>query len=285
MESEQLQREHINLESFCSPWKDVEEVKLKADEDFDKVLLGISIGAIPYIGSELIEADGQWRRMVAKVTTARTQAFQAWLKPTAYELGWTMMGRPILTAYDVTPLDTWADMSHLVEREDWPNQAYPLNIAYFCGPMKDDPPPADGALPCPRPEEYDPLAKAEAIKFFESGAAHLWPRAVLPGSKKFIWETLVDDRPGRHHGVERFDSQYWRANVDPSERYVLSVAGSIEHRLKQGESGFQNLVIAGDWTNNGLNVGCVEATVMSGMLASNAICGYPKLEDITGLNF
>jgi len=34
-------------------------------------------------------------------------------------------------------------------------------------------------------------------------------------------------------------------------------------------------VFAGDWTHTGLDLGCVEATVMSGMEASRALCGEP----------
>lgn len=285
LEAEKLKSQNVNLESFCSPWKDVEEITLNAGEHFDKVVLGISIGAMPYIAKELIDASEAWKRMVKRVTTVRTQAFQMWLKPSAYQLGWTLMGQPILTGYDITPLDTWADMSHLIDHEDWPSESYPLNIAYFCGPMKDDPPQKDEpGLPCPRPEDYAPKAKQEALKFLREDLARLWPRFVRPGGEP-DWELLMDDRPGGHHGPERFDAQYWRANVDPSERYVLSESGTIKHRLQPGASGFANLIITGDWTDNGFNIGCVEATVMSGMLASNAISGYPKREDITGLGF
>jgi hypothetical protein len=56
---------------------------------------------------------------------------------------------------------------------------------------------------------------------------------------------------------------------------VLSVAGSTQYRLKARGTDFPNLILAGDWTLNGLNAGCVEATVMSGMQASRAICGVP----------
>ena len=48
------------------------------------------------------------------------------------------------------------------------------------------------------------------------------------------------------------------------------------HRLKPGESGFRNLTLAGDWTENTINAGCMEATVMSGLAASRAIAGYPE---------
>ena len=63
---------------------------------------------------------------------------------------------------------------------------------------------------------------------------------------------------------------------------MLSLPGSGRHRIKPGETGFDNLVIAGDWTDCGLNAGCVEAAVMSGRLAAHAVSGSPSLEDIVG---
>jgi predicted NAD/FAD-dependent oxidoreductase len=43
------------------------------------------------------------------------------------------------------------------------------------------------------------------------------------------------------------------------------------------------MTVAGDWTACGLDVGCVEAAVMSGMLAAHAITGdTPALESIIG---
>ena len=48
-------------------------------------------------------------------------------------------------------------------------------------------------------------------------------------------------------------TQFVRANVDPSDRYVLCAPGSDRFRLRADESGFDNLFLAGDWTDNGLN--------------------------------
>ena len=43
------------------------------------------------------------------------------------------------------------------------------------------------------------------------------------------------------------------------------------------------MTVAGDWTACGLDAGCVEAAVMSGMLAAHAITGEePALESIIG---
>jgi len=44
------------------------------------------------------------------------------------------------------------------------------------------------------------------------------------------------------------------------------------------------LTIAGDWTDCSLNLGCVEAAVMSGRLAAHAISGLPALEDVIGFD-
>ena len=44
-----------------------------------------------------------------------------------------------------------------------------------------------------------------------------------------------------------------------------------------------NATVAGDWTACGLDAGCVEAAVMSGMLAVHAITGdEPSLNSIVG---
>jgi len=75
---------------------------------------------------------------------------------------------------------------------------------------------------------------------------------------------------------------YYRANIDPSQRYVLSKAGSLKHRLRADQSGFTNLVLAGDWIKNGFNAGCVEASVWAGIQAANTILGRPLDEGVIG---
>jgi hypothetical protein len=115
--------------------------------------------------------------------------------------------------------------------------------------------------------------KEAAMLCLERQAQLLWPATATPHG--FDWNALYDLSGGT--GVHRLDSQYWRANVDPSERYVQSVVGSTRYRLATDGSGFSNLFLAGDWIRTGLNAGCVEAAVMSGMQASRAICGHPAV--------
>jgi hypothetical protein len=121
-------------------------------------------------------------------------------------------------------------------------------------------------------EQATARAKENAIEFAERDLGVLWPGAMKGGS--FDWSTLVD-RDGRT-GPARFDAQYWRANTSPWERYVLTPAGSVKHRLPSHDSGFANLKLAGDWTATGIDGGCVEAAVISGMGAARAITGEPR---------
>ena len=102
----------------------------------------------------------------------------------------------------------------------------------------------------------------------------LWPGAV-GADGGFRWDLLCahGTRSAAASGQARFGSQYWRANVDPSDRYVQSLPGSGAHRLRADGSGFDNLFLAGDWIDSGLNAGCIEAATLGGLQAGNAIKG------------
>ncbi len=77
-------------------------------------------------------------------------------------------------------------------------------------------------------------------------------------------------------------TQHVSVNIDPSDRYVQSVPGSDQYRLRPDESGYDNLVLAGDWTDCGMNAGCIEAAVMSGLEAANALLGRGRYHRIRG---
>ncbi|HEY9295015.1 MAG TPA: NAD(P)-binding protein [Phormidium sp.] len=265
-EGEKLQQENINLESFWSPWTDVEEVNLKAGEDFDIAVLGISLGGLPAICSELIQANQKWRDMISKIQTVATQGGQIWLKDNLRQLGWKIAS-PVVGAY-VEPLDTYADMSVLLERENWPSEHYPYNVAYFTGVI------ADPGIPPSHeydfPEKVQKQVDKQAINFLQNHIGHLWPKATTAENPQGLnWDLLVDLE--NRQGEERYHAQYWQAGINPSDRYVLSVPGSTKYRLKTDESGFDHLYLTGDWINNGYNSGCIEATVMSGMQTAQAI--------------
>src|SRR5262249_52171066 len=214
-----------------------------------------------------------WRDMVAHVKTVQTQSFQIWLNERAGELA-RQPERTMATAY-VEPLDTWANMSQLLDLEDWPADAHVRNITYFCGPMQDAEqiplPFTDPAFPGKEKLRVHDLA----LQVIQTGMQPVFPQGTQPDNPQALrWELLVDLHDGQ--GAERFERQFWRANIDPSERYVQSVKGSNRYRLKAGGSQFENLYLAGDWVDTGLNAGWVEAAVMAGLGASRAICGHPE---------
>ena len=62
----------------------------------------------------------------------------------------------------------------------------------------------------------------------------------------------------------------------------MSVAHSSAARLKANATGFDNLLITGDWIDNGFNAGCVEASAMAGIEAGNALLGRDLYDGVIG---
>jgi hypothetical protein len=115
-------------------------------------------------------------------------------------------------------------------------------------------------------------ALRNALSFLRQDLGVLWPRAVQPNNlPAFDWSLLVPSNEAA--GEERFKTQYWRANVDPSERYTLALPGTHKARIRPDQTGFANLTICGDWVDNGFYIGAAEGAVISGMQAFRAATG------------
>jgi uncharacterized protein with NAD-binding domain and iron-sulfur cluster len=274
---ERLREEGRDFESFWDRRSGRREV-LHVSRDFDCVVLGVSVGAIPSVCSELVARDRRWRDMVENVKTVATQSFQIWLAEGMESVGWD--GPPATLSGFVEPYDTWADMTHLVPAERI--RPEPGAIAYFCSVLRTGPTPDRAQRDHPARERE--RARRSAIDFLNRDVVHLWPKALrAPGT--FRWELLVDPRASAglaEADERRFDSQFWVANVNPSDRYVLSLPGTLRYRISPLDTTYDNLTITGDWTDCGFNFGCVEAAVMSGRLAAHAISLRPRLEDVFG---
>ncbi len=268
-EGKELEKEKIDLEDVWSVWKGAGKVELIAGKDYDRIILGVSIGSFPYIAKELAESSTSWKDMVDNVKTTVTGAFQLWTFPDRAGLGWPFWKEepPTLTSF-AQPIDTWADLSDLLMREDWPSEFYPNAIGYYCGGLQDE------ILPVKPgdknyPEESLKFFKQLTVQYMKENLEFLFPNIKDSGGN-FRWNLLVD--PEERKGEARIDSQYLRINVQPSERYVLSVKGSTKHRLKTDGADFKNLILTGDWVYNEiLNAGCVETTVTSGIQAANVL--------------
>jgi uncharacterized protein with NAD-binding domain and iron-sulfur cluster len=279
VDGERLEGEGVEFESFWDRRR-VGRRTLRVREDFDLVVLGVGLGAIPHVCREIVAHDPDWRAMVQNVRTVATQAFQVWMRSDLERLGWAES--PINVSGFVTPFDTWADMRHLIREESF--GVAPGSLSYFCSVLPD----------LGRPESADyPLRQREqvrrnAVRFLERDVRHLLPGAV-DASGRFRWEDLVDPAESAgvrtsEAGAHRFDSQFHTANVNPSDRYALSLPGTQVYRLSPLARHYDNLTICGDWTACGFNAGCVEAAVMSGRLAAHALSKSPSLEDIVGFH-
>jgi uncharacterized protein with NAD-binding domain and iron-sulfur cluster len=245
---------------------------LHVTKDFDFVVLGVSVGAIPFVAREIIRRDARWRAMVDNVKTVASQAFQIWLDRDAADLGWT--DPPVVLSGFTKPFDTWADMTHLSSQESW--RVAPRHIAYFCNVLEDrGDPDAPGYEAAMRE-----AVRENAVRFLKHDMHELWSKAAAPGVFRFDW--LIDPDGAGAQGEARFASQFWTANVNPTDRYVLMLPGTLRYRISPLDNAYDNLTIAGDWTDCGYNAGCVEAAVMSGRLAAHALSGAPRLEAIVG---
>jgi uncharacterized protein with NAD-binding domain and iron-sulfur cluster len=265
------------LESRWCTWPDAETRILRRGVDFDVAVLAVPPPMAGIIGRDLLDDRPEWRDMVANMATVASQSFQLWLREPEPLLGWPHSGAT-MSGY-VKPFDTWGSMPQLIDAEDWPGDDRPAAVAYFCGALATPwPAPAGTAAGHAYQQREAARVRARAIEFLDRDLRHLLPGAV--DDEGFRWDLLCG-RDGRT-GPAAFESQFWTANVDPSDRYVQSLPGTGRYRLRPDESGYDNLFLAGDWTDSGLNAGCIEAAVLSGLQAANAVLGRARRHRVVG---
>ena len=278
-EGEELRQQKVNLESRWADWKNPGEKVLESGRDFDQVVLGISLGGFSGICDDLADKNPDWREMMDRIPSMQTFGVQLWLDKDLPEMGWTGPLRSAVAAPEV--LDVWADMSHTIQRECYNFNEMPRGILYLCGPLAGDMmkrPPTDHGVPA----EAKATVYEDAKKWLSTYSGWIWPDSgKTPNDKGMNYADLF--APGASDDEERLSAQFFRANIDPTERYVLSPPVWNKLRMPPGESGFEGLFLSGDWTRTAVNAGCVEAATMSGMECSRAICGYP--EHIKGEHF
>jgi uncharacterized protein with NAD-binding domain and iron-sulfur cluster len=295
----------VNFESIWCTWPGdgSETVTVGDGADFDAVIVTVPIAALgrvsqqvagsSYVNSRGEEVGPRWTAMLEEIGTVATQSIQLWVNRETRDLGW-MRGQVCFSAF-VHPFDTWADLSHLIEVETaQPGSAEdtPRGVHYFCSTLPEWQIPEPLRVAANRDRigigDTEPVGDAQDVVrenaryFLDEWIYQLWPDASHRYPTAFKWEFLVD--PGHHTGPGRLLGQHIAANVDPSERYTLSLPGTTEYRWPPDQEVVPRLFVAGDWTDSGLNIGCVEAAVMSGRLASSGISGYPDKRLIPGFS-
>jgi uncharacterized protein with NAD-binding domain and iron-sulfur cluster len=214
---------------------------------------------------------------VEGVKTTATQAFQLWLRPNLSALGFTPDGWGLPSENSAAnslvyanSFNSWIDYSVVLPAEDWPADYQPGLVAYFTGAMTNlqEPPPHSASN---YPAEQLQRVQDGAEQWLMNQMGFFWPAITTLEFPQGLAPALLTVPKDGSAPTSVVMARYFRANVSPSERYTLSVPGSGSYRLSTTASGYDNLFLAGDWIDYGLNVGCIEGAVSSGIQAAQAV--------------
>ena len=277
-----MQAAGVNFESHWCAEPAAGQETLVRGTDFDVALLAISLGAYKPLNdtdgsmcAALMARSPRFDAFVRNVGIVPTQAVQLWCDRSTNDLGWTTGKAATVSGPEY--LNIWADMTQVLAFEPWPDPP-PLSLHYLTGTYKTtlhlQPATATGT-----PAQASDEIRTQSVAWLNTSSAATWPAAAKAGA--FDWSVLR--APSGSVGEARFCAQFWRANIDPTECCTLSAAGTTQYRLHPDESGFSNLILAGEGTRHGFNTTAIEGAVMSGAAASRAICGEPA--EIVGYDF
>lgn len=253
-----------NFESYWSSGYPTERLTLRRGVDFDIAISGLSIGPLPYVAQPLMAASPAFNAMIQNHASTPTFSIQMWFDKTAAEMGAYGYSNDTFNVVGyVPPFDGCVDYAHVIPYEEW-GQNTPPNVAkdVLYWSLSWDP------LPGPHPfndtgypaRELDHL-KAVGYDYMNKWLQPLYPGACLPNG------TMDQTRLVPY---QDFFKQFFKVNIDPSELYVLTPVNKTWFRLNPQNSTFQNMFLAGDYTFNGINIGCIESAVRSGIMAAQA---------------
>ncbi len=256
----------LNFESADSP--EVEAFRLRRGQHFDKVILGIPPGGVAKVCRPLVRRAPRWEAMLTNLRTVAVGGIQLWLYSSWGELTGDP-DPPLAGSNFPAPFVSWTNNSSLVPYEVWTGKYWPGSVASL-----------DAAIPeglLSPDEDADAVGerwlRAQAKRWLGAHTRTLWPEGTAGFTSGIDWSLLVD--PERRMGEGRLEGQHAWASARGGGRHVLSLPGTARFRLRADRSGFANLLLAGDWTDTGLNLGCIEAATISGLQAARAICGAP----------
>ena len=268
-----LMKNNIDLESFWTGWPNVYEKQfkqplpekvLKREVDFDIIVFGIPVGSLPYLCSELLEASpslSNANKYIGRIASVQLQ----------------MWGN-IAMSQSMTPcFYSSAEQDFVVSSgdpnlrlEDWESLGTnPKNCQYvtFVNDIDKIPPSNHTWFPHECRKKVKKFVKSRVENLLEN----CWPGAYKDGNFKWNVETDLEERTGEEH----LDAQYFRVNINPSDRYTQFLTNTSQYRIKTDGAGFDNIYFTGDWIQTGINC-CIEGAVTAGLLTSKAISGYPE---------
>ncbi|MEL6812238.1 MAG: NAD(P)-binding protein [Bacteroidota bacterium] len=274
-----LKEGKYDLEEAWCGWENVGHLSLDKGKDFDYVVLGIPIdvlGGDEGICKEIIDNNEAWHNMYHHVKSIPTMSMQLWIEPTLKELGMNLPdwgfpegALPNLVTY-ADPQYSFIDMSQVMPYEDW-NGKEPGVLIYFTGSFLDPeviPPYSDQKYPH---EQLERIMRVSE-QWLRDKMGWFFPKATtLEYPEGMRLDVIHDFSKHAETDYAKLKTQFFRANVNPTDRYTLSLPGSNKYRLKADESGFDNLIITGDWINFGVNVGYYEGAIVAGLQAGQVV--------------
>ena len=261
-----------DFESFWDRRRTRPPSRSTSGRDFDLVVLGVGLGAVPHVCRELVDA----RPALAGDGRAREDRRDAGVPALAHAPTWRSSagaGRRSNISGFVEPFDTWADMRHLLRARALARRraraARRLLLQRAAG--RREPGRRARSAPTPRPPARRGAAERHRASC-DAGVAHLWPARVdrPPASSAGSSSSTRRRGAARGRGALRLAVLDAPTSTRPTAT-SLSLPGTGRHRISPARRAYDNLTIAGDWTDCGFNAGCVEAAVMSGRLAAHAL--------------
>jgi uncharacterized protein with NAD-binding domain and iron-sulfur cluster len=256
---------------------------------FDQIIFGIPVACIPLVCADLVkEGRSRWARQ-SEIVATPTVALQLWCKASLAELGWREPA-PLLSLF-WDPMNTWCDMSQTLAREPWTTTGRPSTVAYFCGPLFLDNLGASAPDLARLEPAYDRAFRAHCdaqARRARTDLLHrlheLWPAIgggeTPRGPAPLHHNVLFDPDNGKDEA--RLEAQYLRSNHDPHARCTLALPGQTALRMRADDTGYANLIVAGDWTANEILVPCLEGAVQSGIRAARALSNEKHRYRIVG---
>jgi hypothetical protein len=224
-----------------------------------------------------IQRRNRWDMMIRSIASTQVMSAQLWFKGDLKELGfdraaWGLGEKdcaPNVVTY-ANPVFSWLDQTQFLELENWSSDRRPKMVAAFTNSMPDP-----AVIP---PYSYHFFDKEQYQRVRETMRQWIWDHMgwFFPKTSSIAcpqgvnWNFLMTDDE-KESAMAKFDFQFFKAAVHPSDRYILAVPGTAKWRMKPDHSGYSNMKLVGDWTDFGANFGYMEGTVISAIQAVTAL--------------
>ena len=190
---------------------------------------------------------------------------QTWFDSPTPTLGWDPRA-DVLGGFP-QPLNSMHLRDAYLPTETWSGASVPGGLLYASGPFGAGWT-ADSTDPAARASSQA-AAAVQALDWLTDEAWKALPAAQTGTPPQLDLDVLFAPA----HPAAPLKDQYVRRNIDRSSRYVLAVPGGLADRPAPVVASVGNLRLVGDWTRNGVDIPCIEATVVSALRAAESILG------------